>query len=369
MKVLHIVENFRGAGLENVVKDLVIGTISPHIQPAVCVLNQHGYCGTLVKEKGGQVFDLKAKQMNKSGRQVVKDLKNLIKQTEPDIIHAHNFTPLYYTILAACFSNIKIVVTFHGFIDWNIKKWLFYNTVFKRITVVVVNDAMKKNYLFLGMFFKKKINTIFNGINIDRYAIKTDTDLRRQLHIAPQDFVIGSVGRLSPVKNQALQVRVLAALKKNIPNIKLLLVTGGSPDASDLKENLLKEADRLDVKENFIILDFRKDVPELLSIMDVFLMTSLTEGTSLALLEAMASGLPAVVSDVGGNNKLISNGENGFLYSLDNEENLFSIIKNLFSDKNLRTIIGKTAFKTAVKYSTENMVQQYRYIYTNKYIN
>ena len=365
MKVLHIVENFVGAGLENVVKDLVIGSISNEIQPYICVLNQHGHCGTVVKKKGIQVFDLKRKQLNKNDFQIIKELKKLIEDLNIDIIHAHNFTSLYYGILSAFFKKIRILVTFHGFTDWSIKKRIFYSIVFKRFKIIVVNDAMKKHYSFLNNFFTENINTVFNGININQFNRNTDTQLREQLGINQNDFVIGSVGRLSPVKNQIMQLKTIAKLKKDKKNLKLLLITGNSPDSIDLKEKLFQEAVKLDVKDNLILLDFRKDVPALLSIMDVFIMTSLTEGTSLALLEAMASGLPVVVSDVGGNSRIVNNGVNGFLYNLSDEDTLINIIMNLFNDENLRKCIGDEAKQTASGYSTASMVDSYLLTYND----
>lgn len=365
MKILHIVENFGGAGLENVVRDIVIGSVSNGIQPYICVLNQHGHCGIEVKKKEIPVFDLERKQRSKSDFQVIKDLKRLMEELNVDIVHAHNFTPLYYGILSLFFKKTKFLVTFHGFTDWNIKKRLFYNLFFKRIKVVVVNDAMKRNYSFLNTFFLRNISTVFNGIELDQFSRAYDHQLRKQLGIHESDFVIGSVGRLSPVKNQMLQLKIVAKLKEEISNLKLLTITGGSPDSIDLKEKLFQEAVNLGIQENLILLDFRKDVPDLLALMDIFIMTSLTEGTSLAMLEAMASGLPVVASDVGGNSQIINNGVNGFLYDLGNEDSLENIIITLNNDEKLRKCIADAAKETALKYSTASMVENYISIYNN----
>lgn len=366
MNVLHVVENFGGAGLENVVKDLAIGSLDTIVKPYVCVLNRQGVCGEKAKNAGIQVFELKKKLLGKKDSEVIYSLKQIVKKLNIDLIHVHNFTPLYYVLKAFYFSNIKIIVTFHGFIDWTAKKWFFFNIAFPRIKIVVVNEKMKPTYSFLGLFFRNRIKTIINGIRLDRFRKNKGGDLRRSLGIEESTFLIGSIGRLSPVKNQILQIKTLHKLKQKIADVKLLLITGHSPDSCDLKKQLLKQADELGVKDSLVLLDFRQDVPELLSIMDVFLSTSLTEGTSLVLLEAMAVGLPLIASDVGGNSKIIENGKNGFLFNLIDEKEIVLLMEKLNMDPFLRKNIGGNALKSSQNYSTENMCSKYLELYNSE---
>lgn len=363
---MHVVELFSGGGgLENVVKNIVLNSMSDEIEHCVCVLGTHGYLGYFVKEKGIRVYNLNRLQRDKNDIAVTVELRRLVKRLDINIVHAHNFVPLYFSTLATLFMKAKVIATFHGFTEWNLKKRIFYDTVFSIVRVVVVNSAMKKNYSFLGHIFSDRIETVVNGIDCTRFnqEIVPAPDLMKEIGIQPKDFVLGSVGRLSPVKNQQLQLKIIAKLKNQIPNLKLLIITGASPDSLNLKKELNDKAAKYGITRNLILLDFRKDVPALLSLMDIFLMTSLTEGTSLAILEAMSSGLPVVASNVGGNSKIIEHEKDGFLFELHDETAFINILLNLYKDKKMRIRIGDAARAKISMYSIENMVKNYEKIY------
>lgn len=361
MKILHVVENFGGAGLENVVKDLAIQTSSKEFQIYVCSLNSEGYCADKVKEWGIKFYCLNRVKNNKNDLSIVKELRKIIIKHEIDLVHSHNFTPLYYSYFANIFNQSKLLVTFHGFIDWDNIKKILYILFLAKIDIVVVNKEMKSHYSFL----RKKIKSIFNGIELNRFKVKRNNELMKEFGLNDTDFVIGSVGRLSPVKNQIFQLRAISMLKNQIENIKFLLVTGMSPDSASLMDDFIKEADKLGIKKNIIILGFRQDVPELLSLMDVFVLSSFTEGTSLALLEAMACGLPVVASNVGGNKKIVNHLKNGVLFDVNNLGDLSENILNLYQDRSLMETLGKEALKTSKSYSVDSMIANYRRLYNS----
>lgn len=359
MKILHIVENFGGAGLENIVKDLAILTSSKDFEIYVCSLNSEGYCAEKVKEHEIKFYCLNRTREKKNDLSIIKELRKIINYHQIDIVHTHNFTPLYYAYFACLFNKSKLMVTFHGFIKWDIIKKLLYIIFLRKIDVIVVNEEMKKHY----SFFKKKIDVIFNGIELSRFKVKRNNELMKEFGLNENDFVIGSVGRLSPVKNQIFQLRAISKLKKQCENIKLLLVTGMSPDSASLMNDFIKEAEKLGIKKNIVLLGFRQDVPELLSLMDVFVLSSFTEGTSLALLEAMASALPVVVSNVGGNKRIVKHLKNGILFDVNDLDSLSEYILKLFQDKQLMETLGKEALKTSKSYSVESMVAGYESLY------
>ncbi|MGM0411604.1 MAG: glycosyltransferase family 4 protein [Bacillota bacterium] len=358
-KILHVVENFGGAGLENIVKDLAIMSLSKDTEIYVCSLNSSGYCAEKVKDHGIEFYCLNRIREKKNDLSIIKELRKIIKSNDIDVVHAHNFTPLFYAYFSNIFNQSKLLVTFHGFIDWDNIKKIFYIIFIAKIDIVVVNEEMKNHY----SFFRKKINVIFNGIELERFNVKKNKQLMQEVGLKETDFVIGSVGRLSPVKNQIFQLRAVAKLKNQIKNIKLLLVTGMSPDSASLMNDFLKEAESLGIKKNIVILGFRKDIPELLSLMDVFVMSSFTEGTSLALLEAMASGLPVVASNVGGNKKIVDSGSNGFLYDVRKNKEFIKLVLLLHENTDIRDKVANEALKYVEKFSLKKMVFKYNALY------
>ncbi len=365
LNILHVVENFGGAGLETVVKDLVLAT--PHEQAhnvSVCSLNSHSLCGDILKQQGFNVWDLNWKKRRISSFTLIRDIRNIVKHEKIDIIHAHNYVPFYFSCFAAFSLNTKIIVTFHGFQKWVPFSLLTYPFLyFLAQRIVTVSESMNRHYRPFFSAAPKKVFSIVNGIDVDRFSLKKGDVKRADLGLNEDDFVVGSVGRLSPVKNQVAQIRICHMLKNSIPNIKLLMVTGSSPDSSSLKSELIALAKQLDISDRIVILPFRKDVPDILKCIDIFLMTSITEGTSLALLEAMSSGLPVVASDVGGNSQIVEQNLNGFLFDINDPANSVKLITDLYNDHGLREKIGRAAAKRASLFSIRTMAENYAKVY------
>ncbi|MBM4137571.1 MAG: glycosyltransferase [Nitrospira sp.] len=364
-KVLHIIEHFNIAGAEIIVKDLLLNLPSSEWQLEVCVLNDIGILGKELRDSGHTVHSLNWKGDNLTDLQVARKLKNTIDKRKIDLVHAHNVTPWYFTILATLSKRIKRCVTLHGFIrgEGSTKKKILYLLLSQFTSKIVIVSKDIENQLkeipFLNM---NNVEVILNGIDI-----KTPGDgfnkieKRKSLGLAENDFVIGTVGRTYPEKNIEMQIKLIHSLKLTIPNIKLVVV--GEKYAH--MKNLEALVEQLNLLDRVFFLGLRRDVPELLKIFDIFVMTSLSEGTSLSLLEAMASGLPVVVSNVGGNSSIVSHDKNGLLFDVDDLEALSSHIQNLYRDSNKRYSLAKKAEETGASYTIKNMVNNYQNVYNN----
>jgi glycosyltransferase involved in cell wall biosynthesis len=203
---------------------------------------------------------------------------------------------------------------------------------------------------------------IYNGVDTDRFAPRPGDAARLRLEFAiPQDrVVIGSVGRLVPIKDHPTLLRAAERLLRAGRNVHVL-VAGAGPDLEKLKAQV---ATSEVLRERVTFVGATDRVPELMNAMDVFVLPSICEGMSNTILEAMASGLPVVATSAGGNPELVENGQSGLLFSPSCVESLTQHLVRLTDDSELRTQLGKDARQRAVNlFSLSGMIQRYRDLY------
>jgi glycosyltransferase involved in cell wall biosynthesis len=180
-----------------------------------------------------------------------------------------------------------------------------------------------------------------------------------ELGIKSGEVVIGTVARLDAVKNQLMMLQATRALIDQGYKVRLLLV-GDGPERANLKA----KTQQLDLNNAVIFTGFQSKPADYLSLMDIFLLPSFTEGTSMTLLEAMSLGIPTVATQVGGTPEIVEDKETGFLVESDNLEAFIHAIKNLLDQPKERRKMGNTAKEQfEEKLSVEQMVSQYQRCY------
>ena len=361
-KVLHVIERFNVAGAEVVVRDLLKKMDAEKWAVEVCVLHDIGVIGKEMSDQGYPIHFLNWEQEGLSDAVVAEKLRSIIERQDIDIVHAHNVTPWYFSYRALRKQGKKICVTIHGFIKGpgSLKKKLFY-IFLSRFTdqIVMVSESIKKDLAGLPLMKLKGAKVIVNGIElVQTQGIDRDA-VRREIGLSENDFVIGTVGRLFKEKNIEMQIEMIGKLLKDIPNIKLVVVS----KKYDYIKKLEKLIGELGVGDHAIFTGLRRDIPRMLSAFDVFVMTSVSEGTSIALLEAMSAGLPIVVSRVGGNPDVITHAGNGFLFDVNDLPGFCKLIHSLYIDTALRSDLAVEALKSSKRYAIENMVEEYGSLY------
>jgi len=362
-KVMHVLQYFNVAGAENVVKNLVLNMDPSLFDSEIAVLNETGINGIEMLKLGYAVHGLNWTSENISGPKLTVKLRSLLDRRKVDLIHAHNFTPWLFSCFAKAFSETKLCVTIHGFIhgvEKLSKRIQLLILSFLTDQIILVSDILPNQFRSISKLLVKKTRVISNGINLTPFRSDLRTDyLRTNMGVQKDDFVLATVGRLYRVKNLEMQIRLVRYLKTYIPNIKLVIAARILPYA----ETLRSLAEQLEVSERIVFLGLRKDVPDLLRASDIFLLTSYTEGASLAILEAMAAGLPVIASDVGGNGRLIDHGKNGLLFDVNDLECLANHVLDLYKHPFNRQLLGTAAKSKARNYSVESMVRGYEMVY------
>lgn len=232
------------------------------------------------------------------------DLRKIIKEEMPDILHVHLYIGNYLKQLSLRKWGIKLFYTVHNVPSWyydptgkDREKYSAYKEILRLLkkedlTLIALHDEMNEE--LRRLFHTKRVITVNNGISLDRFhkELYNREEVRKMLGIADGTLLLGHVGRFHEQKNQEFIVEILNEICKRGVEAHLLLI--GAGPTRELVDEQIK---RLGLEEKVTILSNRKDIPELMCAMDVFVFPSRWEGFGNVLIEAQSMELPCVVSD------------------------------------------------------------------------
>lgn len=297
-----------------------------------------------------------------------KQLKNIIEKNKYELIHCHTPVGGAITRLAAnkCRKEgTKVLYTAHGFHflkggSW--LNWILYYPVEKYLSrfadgIITINN---EDYKRCKKFHAKNCYYV-NGVGIDLTKFSTCNDnklaIRKGLGIPEDCFLMLSVGELTKNKNHTQVIKTLLQIQnKNI----YYAICGSGAMEKEIK-NIIKKHN---LGERVILLGFRKDVPEIFKVSDLFVFPSKREGLPVALMESMASGLPAIVNDCRGNRDLIDNDYNGYVIDVDDINAFRQKIKFLYENLDLRMEFANRSREKIKEYSLDRVLPNMSKIYS-----
>jgi glycosyltransferase involved in cell wall biosynthesis len=366
LKILHITFNMGIGGTEQVINQLVTGMADMEVHSEILCIDGHiGAIGVRLQKSGVPVHVIQ--RSTGFSMALVSSIRGNIRRGQFDIVHCHQYTPYFYGFLASIGTQAKVVLTEHGRFhpDRYRYKALIINPLMSLMTpaIVAISRSTRKSLARYEFIPPWKIQVIYNGINGLENSLEGVADVRKELCIPSDAFVVGTVSRLDPVKNQPMMVRAFKRLLSKNSNAWLLLV-GDGPDRKML-ELLVNE---LGLSERVIFTGFINEPVNYLAAMNLFLLSSYTEGTSMTLLEAMSLGIPAVVTDVGGNPEVVKDGVTGYLVPSNDDEMFANAIIRLGSDPSLAQKFSENSKKKfsqcfSVKTMTENYFKLYKLLH------
>lgn len=300
------------------------------------------------------------------------ELKDIINKNEYELIHCHTPIAGVLTRLAskkARKNGTKVLYTVHGFhfykggskLNWiifyPIEKWLA-----RYVDCIITINEHDYN-LTKEKKFKCKDIRLVNGVGVDleRFNpinMESKDRLRKNLGYNKEDFILVYVAELNENKNQDMAIKAMNILKDIIPNIKLLLVGEGVS-----KEGYLREIDTLGLNDKVILLGHRKDVNDLLKLSDIAISTSKREGLPRNIMEAMATGVPIVVTNCRGNSDLIEDGSNGYIVDINDDKGLATRIKKIYDNPNISKDFGESSLKKVKLYELPKVLKDMEDIY------
>lgn len=353
IKVLQIVLSLEIGGMEQLVFDLITNINKDKFDIRVICLHSFGPI---------------AKELQSYGITVVKigdmipllsfvfpyNLIKEIKEFNAEIVHVHSGC-WHKAAMAGWLSGIKkIIYTEHGRYFPESYKLVLLDNIFSIITtnVITVSENLATYMHDVIGIPERKISVIVNGINVDKFIPSRDSSRLTARRI-------GIIARLAPVKDIGTLLRALKIVITVFSDVQLDIIGDGSERT--LLEELTKE---LNLANSVTFHGFRRDIPDVLYPIDIFVLSSISEGTSITLLEAMAAGKPVVVTNVGGNPAIIEDGVNGFLVpSRDPEQMADAIIRLLKDSETCRKMGEANIRKVENHYSIRAMALHYENCY------
>ena len=291
-------------------------------------------------------------------------LLRLLIHERPAIVHTHTSKTGLLGRWAAKMAGVPIIVhTPHGHVFYghfgNVISRFFL--VLEKITspitdvIIALTEGEKNDYTAFSVLNPDKIITVHSGVDTDRFVMPhmNIKEKKRSLGLDPDEPVVAAVGWLLPIKGPEYLLKSMADIWPGHPEARLVFAGKG-----ELEDELKAETSRMGVSDKVLFLGWRDDIPEIMQIIDVFVLPSLNEGMGRVLVEAMAAGKPVVASRTGGIPDLIKNGKNGFLVKPGDINDLSFAINRLLADRKLRDEMGNRGRAMARNFGVEKMVEK-----------
>lgn len=363
--ILHTIDTTGPGGAETVFMDLL--TCLPEDKyRAVVVIRGKGWVYDELRRRGVQPVLLPAK--GSFNWRYLFSLAGLIRRERVDLIQSHLLGANVYCSLAGLLTRRPVVVTFHGTVDIGDNE-RFKGLKFGAINmgadcVVAVSRSLKRELLSRTPLREKLTTVIYNGIRVAEFRLPHSDVLRRQFGWADDDVIVGSLGNVRSAKGYDILLQAAAELKPGKRVFRFVIAGQGAPGG--LYDVLLRMRADLELQEHVQFIGFCDQPAEFLSNLDLFLLSSTSEGFSLATIQAMAAGLPVVVTRSGGPEEIISHGENGWIVDAANHTAIARALERLDDDRGLRTALAEKGRRRAEDtFGIDAMLAGYERVYAS----
>jgi glycosyltransferase involved in cell wall biosynthesis len=364
IKVAFVLHVMQVAGAEVLVAE-TIRRLGGRVDPVIFCLDAVGPLGEQMQAENVPVVSFGRRPGRDWG--VVTRMSGELRRRRIDVIHAHQYTPFFYSALARVLAGgrPRLMFTEHGrhfpdLVGW--RRRLMNRWVLARLSTETnaVCEFSAHALRTVEGFSEVPVGVVENGIDARRYA--ANNDLRAacmRLGLDPDRRYVANVARFHPVKDQATLVDAFVTVAASRPDVDLLFV-GDGPLRSDLEARIA----RFGLEGRTKFLGVRRDVPDVLAATSVFCLNSLSEAASLTLLEAMASGVPVVVTKVGGNPEIVRDGIDGLLVERGDASGLSAALLRMLDTPELARHAGASgAARVRDLYNIDRTVERYFQLY------
>lgn len=363
LRILHVISYMGRGGAEMGILKLIAG-LGEDFEQRICVTR--GFDGDFVRACfSEEKVDVAGNSQLKLQFPVFR-LARIMRRYRPHIVHTRNWGALE-AVAAAKLAGVPVVIhSEHGyeldmFAGLPLRRRLFRRAAYGMADAVfALTRELRDFHAHQAWYEPWRIGVIYNGVDTQQFAPCPESRivLRQELGLPEDSFVVGSVGRLVPIKDHQTLLKAAAVLAQNGIDIRVLLV-GSGPEREKL-QCLAKGA----LAGRVCLVGDSGRVPRILNAMDVFVLPSLGEGMSNTLLEAMACGKPVLATNVGGNPEIIEKDEHGWLFSPGNIAWLAEKLALLAGDPTLIHQLGTAARRRAIEaFSLNRMLENYRGLY------
>ena len=361
-RVCYLITELNVGGAEKVVQRLALSLPRDRYEVLAACLFDPGAVADEIRAAGVPVVDLGMR--GKSDLRAALRLYGLLRRRDIQILHAHMFHANLLASLVGWIANVPVVIATRHTVEMGgaAREWVNCVTVALCDAMVVVSNQVHEVQLRQPWIDPTKLVVIPNGVPVETATCcspESTQALRQEWGIDADVLVVGTVARLGPEKGHAYLLEAVAEVLKQVLQTRLLLV-GDGPMRSQLEDR----AKALGVADSIVFAGLRHDVQTILSLFDLFVLPSLWEGLPMAVLEAMAAGLPVVATAVGGTPEVVVDGVTGLLVPPRDPHALAEAILRLLRDPDLRKRMGGAGReRVAAHFSVEQMVQRTEKLY------
>jgi L-malate glycosyltransferase len=361
--ICHVLHHLDVGGAELLAKHFARHSAGEFRTVFLC-LDAVGRLGRELQAEGSTVESVKRRPGFDFG--CARRIAKFLRREGVRLIHAHQYTPFFYSALARwCGYTAPIVFTEHGRDDPDFRRWkrVWANRLLLRRAdqVVAVGDAVRAALIHHEGFPAERVRVIRNGVDASRFDVcrPARQAVRAELGIAIDEVAVVHVARLNRLKDHGTALQAIAQTLRSGAAMRYFIVGEGEEEPT-----IRQHIDRLGIGARVHLLGLRQDVPRLLEGMDVFLLSSITEGIPLALLEAMMAQLPCVATNVGGVAEVIATPQAGLLAAAAQPEAIAEHLTRLVGSATMRQEMGLAGRRRAIElFGDDAMRRQYTEIY------
>ena len=324
----------------------------------VCCLDAEGQWAADLQARGIEVRALHRRSGFRP--EVGRAIARFAVERDIDVLHCHQYSPFVYGRIAAMWNRrLRIVYTEHGRLSDEPPTWKrrLVNPLLSYFdgSIIAVSHELR-DYMIQSRFPRERVRVIHNGIEPASAASPLDRRKARMLlGLDERGFVVTTVARLDPVKDLVTLLDAFAAVRKRVPGARLVIV-GDGPE----RQRLDARAAQDDLAGSVQITGYRSDVRALLPAADVYASSSISEGVSITILEAMATGIPVVATAVGGTPEILSDGTGGILVPSRDPAQMAAAIASLAEDHRRRGALAAAARRRLeTSFTLDRMVDDY----------
>lgn len=364
MKVIYLMGSLNRGGAETLVLDICKNT------------NEHNFDILLIHRKNGQLKE----EFVKSGIELYQifpkhifdityfiELRKIIIDNNVQIIHAHQVIDAWYAYLATFFLSPKILLSFHGhgingnFVAKRLRKWVLTKTTLN----IFVSSSQKKYYEQKYKIIPQSI-VLPNGIDLKKLHVQNNQSIRTELGLSNTTLLIGTVGNFTSGRDHFTLCKFLYLLKQTNIEFNFLFIGAESKTEPSIYKKCFAYCQENGLGNNVFFLGTRADVPDILSQLDVFTYSTEHDTFGIAVVEAMAMGIPVFVNDWEVMREITNEGKYAIIYKSKDEHDLLSKFKHFVDNiGNYRKVAQKNTYILKDKYSIERHISTLKSIYNS----
>lgn len=352
--ILHVIDTTGPGGAETVFIDLA-DKLRDQNYRSIALIRGKGWVYEELKRRNIETHIIECKGSFNIG--FLRKLVALVRSEKVDIIQSHLLGSNIYCAMAGMLSRKPVFATFHGAVDVaKQERFLKLKCLILNLGVtkfIAVSKGLKDEIKASGLLSEAKTTVIYNGIDTTLYYKRDSSPIRQTLGLEKSDVLVGSLGNVRPAKAYDVLIKAAAIAIKEKPELHFIIAgdTKKEPLMSELNELITKE----NVANNVHFIGFQDNSADFLGQMDIFLLTSSSEGFSISTIEAMATGLPIIATKCGGPEEIINNETEGTLIEANNPIKLSqALIKQNTEEVEIKNF----------RYSSTMLLLNYHHLYS-----